>query len=345
MTETAKRLAVTQSKLPPCCLQIHPDNHQICFVGTYKLEKPSGLRHGSIETYVIKDGEFTLTCETPTNLAILDLKISPTDPNIMVLAHSVGVVRTWRIDPQAYSLELIQEYTLCDETTLVTSIFFNPSNSHQLLCTLTSGEALILDLNTGSAESMDTVHDLECWTGNFGQMGPCKDVVFTGGDDSKLIAHDLRSKEKIWTTNHRHHDAGVVLILSPNELWLNTRPNDLWTGSYDDCLRVFDVRYLDGDEGPYLYQALLPIESFKNNLNGGVWRLIPSPDTDLVLACCMYDGARIIEPKSGKFEVKRYFKGDHESMCYGGDWKEPNLVVTCSFYDNVIQQWLPYETT
>lgn len=343
--ETAKRIAVTQTKLPPCCLQIYPENHEICFVGTYKLEKPSGLRHGSIETYIFKDGQFTLSSETPTNLAILDLKISPSDPSIMVLAHSVGTVQSWRIDPKSYELTLIQEYNLCHESILVTSTLFNPFNSSQLLCTLTSGAALILDLTSSSVEMMDTVHDLECWTGNFGQLGPCQNVVFTGGDDSKLIAHDSRSKEKIWATNHRHHDAGVVLILSPSDRWLSSRPNDLWTGSYDDCLRVFDVRYLEGDDGPLLFQSLLPTESYKKNLNGGVWRLIPAPDSEQVLACCMYDGARIIEPTSGKFEVKRYFKGDHESMCYGGDWRDPNLVVTCSFYDNIIQQWLPHETT
>ncbi|WPK24836.1 hypothetical protein PUMCH_002128 [Australozyma saopauloensis] len=342
--ETAKRLAVTESKLPPCCLQIHPANTSVVYLGTYKLEKPSGLRHGSIETYDIVDGQFTLRSETKTELAILDLKFNPSDQRCLVLAHSTGIVKIWDVSADTYDLTLKQEYSITENDILVTSVFFNPLNCNELLCTLTSGEALILDLTKGDYETFDATHDLECWTGGFGQIGPCGNIVFTGGDDSKLIAHDSRTKEKVWATNHRHHDAGVVLILCPNESWLNFRPNDLWTGSYDDCLRIFDVRHLDGDDGPYLYQSLLPTETYKQNLGGGVWRLIPSPDSDMVLACCMYDGARIIKPGTSSFECVRYFKGDHESMCYGGDWKDPSSVITCSFYDNIIQQWLPTQT-
>lgn len=342
--KVAKRYAHTTAKLPPCCLQIYPLEHLVVFVGTYKLEKPSGLRHGSIERYTVAEGKFSLEDEITIELAILDLKFSPSDPSCLALAHSTGSVKVWRIDPQTLLVVQAHEYAISDDSTLVTSVFFNPSNQSQLLCTLTSGEALILDLTSGNTERLNSTHELECWTGAFGQMGPCADVLFTGGDDSKLIAHDLRTSEKVWATNHRHHDAGVVLVLCPNELWLHTRPNDIWTGSYDDCLRVFDVRYLDGDDGTYLYQSLLPTERTKIQLGGGVWRLIPAPDSDLVLACCMYDGARLIKPESTHVEVTRYFKGDHESMCYGGDWKDPEVVVTCSFYDNVIQQWLPEET-
>lgn len=339
--KTSQRLAVTASKLPPCCLQIHPLNTEIIFVGTYELEKSLGLRNGTIETYTLINGTFTLVKETSTPLAILDLKFHPADPQFLVLAHSVGKVVIWDVDTDTCDLTVRQEYDVSKDNILVTSVFFDPSNTNRLLCTLTSGEAVLLNLSTGESESLDTSHELECWTGAFGQLGPCQNVVFTGGDDSKLTAHDLRTNEKIWSTNHRHHDAGVVSILCPSQSWLLSRPNDLWTGSYDDCLRVFDVRHIEGDDGPYLYQSLLPLETSKKNLGGGVWRLIPGPDTNNVLACCMYDGARIIKPVKDSFEVERYFKGDHESMCYGADWRNPDSVVTCSFYDNVIQLWLP----
>lgn len=337
----AQRLAITTIQLPPCSLQIFPLNNEIVFIGTYKLEKLSGSRHGSIETYRLKENQFTLLDSTPTSQAILDLKFHPAKPTFLVLAHSSGIVRAWTVDPETYVLESSREYSLSQEDTLVTSIFFNPTDTNMLLCTLTSGAALILDLVSGAQETFDSAHELECWTGAFGQLGPCQNIVFTGGDDSRLIARDIRTKEKVWATDHRHHEAGVVLILCPSDKWLSSRPNDLWTGSYDDCLRTFDVRNISGVDGrPTLFLSLLPMETSKTNLGGGVWRLIPSPDSEQVLACCMYDGARIVRPKGSSIEVGRYFKGDHESMCYGGDWVDTESAVTCSFNDSIVQQWL-----
>lgn len=338
--QTAKRFGITKAKIPPCCLRVHPQDHSLVYIGTYKLEKETGKRHGSIETHRIENGEFVYGDSIATPLAILDLKFSPQDSLVLVLAHSTGEIIIWSTENELSQVNTLQ---LTDETNLITSIFFSPSYPEKMLATLTSGESLMVNLNSGNIESLLTSHSLECWTGAFGEVGPSRNVVFTGGDDATLIAHDLRTMNKIWATNHRHHDAGVVLILCPGDKWLNSKANDLWTGSYDDNLRIFDLRKLDGDDGPYLYSSLLPLETQKENLNGGVWRLIPAPDSDDVMACCMYDGARILKPKDKGVEVLRYFKGEHESMCYGGDWQDPQTIVTCSFYDNVVQNWLPNE--
>lgn len=338
---TAKRLAVTKTALPPCCLRLDPRDPSVVLIGTYKLEKETGTRHGSIDILRIELGEFSLVSSTPTLLAILDLKFSPFDPLVVVLAHSTGEIAVWQYNGE---LSLVQKVQLTDDDTLVTSIFFCPHEEGKLLATLTSGESLLVDLQTQQTDQLASSHSLECWTGAFGEIGPAQNVVFTGGDDAALVAHDTRSLDKIWATGYKHHDAGVVLILCPSTKWLNLQPNTLWTGSYDDHLRILDLRMLEIESGPMLYQNLLPSERLKQNLNGGVWRLIPAPHSDDVLACCMYDGARIITPTSTSAAILRYFKGDHESMCYGGDWMEPDSVVTCSFYDNVVQQWLPSET-
>lgn len=319
--QTARRLQVTKTSLPPCCLRVHPLDPSIVLIGTYKLEE-SGLRHGSIEVYKL-DG-LVLQSSTPTSLAILDMKFS-NDASTLVTAHSTGHLSLWRYDS---GLQHIEDIQVADEGVLVTSVFFHPTLP-KVLATLTSGDSAMVDLQNMDIEML-APHTLECWTAEF----ESPNVAFTGGDDAKLIAHDLRMQQQIWAMGPRFHDAGVVLILP--------RGSRLWTGSYDDHLRVFDVRKLDGDDGPTLFAGLLPTEKQKENLNGGVWRLLPAPSSSQVLACCMYDGARILEEEGDAVHATRYFKGDHESMCYGGDWAGDD-VVTCSFYDNVVQVWLPRE--
>lgn len=341
MVPISKRYDGVRSEWPPCCLRIHPEVTSLVVLGTYKLEEKSGERHGSLELYNYGPG-FLLIRSYPACSAVLDLKYNPNDSSMLISAHSTGCVVIWKVDASERLLQQVKTCQLFEESSLVTSIFFNPNDTNQLLCTLTTGELAIVNLQDMSVEYLCTSHDLECWTGSFGELGPLQNVVFTGGDDSKLIAHDLRMQSKIWATSYNHHDAGVVSILNSGPKWNVANPHHMWTGSYDDNLRILDLRVAD-KHNPELITGYIPKVNQKENLGGGVWRLIPSPNNNRVLVCCMYDGARIVEAEEDKFVVSKYFKGDHESMCYGGDWKKDEVVVTCSFYDNVVQAWSPNE--
>lgn len=348
MTEVpnSRRLAITKTELPPCCVRIHPQDNSTIILGTYKLED-NGTRNGSIDVYRYEDTkEMTLKHRYTTESAILDLKFSPFDESLIISAHSTGNIIIWKYCDDDFSLSQVENAQLFDNDTLITSIFFSPTQRNTLLATLTSGELAIINLDDLSHDILSTSHELECWTGSFGEIGDLANVVFTGGDDAKLIAHDLRDHSSIWSTSYRHHDAGVVSILSPGPNWNASNPHNLWTGSYDDNLRIFDLRIMD-KLNPLLMPGYVPKSVEQQNLGGGVWRLIPSPvaDDNRVLTCCMYDGARIVEPTEETFQISRYFKREHESMCYGGDWAtKENFVVTCSFYDNVVQIWSPNET-
>lgn len=323
-------LATFTTELPPCCIQV---NGELIVVGTYKLQEGTN-RWGSLDIYRCDAfDEITRIENHVTKSAILDIKFNH-DRLLLVLAHSEGYISLWRFEtggsPIMLSMKSIQVEE--DRSVLVTLVQFNPVDANKVLVTLTSGYLAIVDLETSIISWLDTAHDLECWTGNFSEtVGP---VVYTGGDDSALIAHDLRSNQTIFHTNYSHHEAGVVGILSPSRSWNIGSPHQLWTGSYDDNVRILDLRVIDKE----LY-SMPPTIKQKANLGGGVWRLIPKPQTNRVLTCCMYNGGSILDSSGGHIQVGRTFKGQHESMVYGADWMEDTKFVTCSFYDKIVHIW------
>lgn len=141
---------------------------------------------------------------------------------------------------------------------------------------------------------------MEAWISTF--LYDSDQVLFSGGDDSVLAAHDLRIAQldgscTVWKTK-RVHEAGIVSILSQRAT-TQSSPYQLLTGGYDDNLKLVDLRTTPS----MLFAAgstLLPIPPRapfgEMNLGGGVWRLVPNPEDETkILACCMYGGARILD--------------------------------------------------
>lgn len=163
-----------------------------------------------------------------------------------------------------------------------------------------------------------TVSDLEVWIQAWGHNST---TIYTGSDDGVLAAWDTRTEARqadgpmpCIFRNRRTHGAGVTAVVPIDEY-------QLLTGSYDDNIRLLDIRN--------------PNRAIRErNIGGGVWRVIPKTKTEL-LACCMYNGAKILATES--FNVIKEWNG-HESIVYGGDVTEGAL-ATCSFYDKRVCIW------
>lgn len=201
---------------------------------------------------------------------------------------------------------------------------------------LSDGSVSIASLVESGIETLQAwkAHDFELWTTCFDIHQP--QLVYTGADDCKFSCWDMRdSPSKMVFQNSKVHKMGVCCISkSP------TDPNTILTGSYDEHLRVWDIRSITR-----------PVNKTSACLGGGVWRIKYHPFVSgLVLAACMHNGFSIVKVDGGKPEVIEAYN-QHGSLAYGADWqKEKSLpgsktkstiVATCSFYDRLLRLWMP----
>lgn len=175
------------------------------------------------------------------------------------------------------------------------------------------------------------MHDAEAWTVHIVQTPSSgQNVVVSGGDDGVLTALDPREGGPVWRVRNAHDGLGVTTLA-----WHADTPETLWTGGYDDCVKVWDVRSLR-----------VPVSKQSLNIGGGVWRLRFHPrHTDLLLAAAMYNGCKVVRRHADQsLSIEASYMG-HKSIAYGACWlsdlnpQNSLCALTGSFYDRSIQLW------
>jgi len=213
--------------------------------------------------------------------------------------------------------------------------------NEKLAASCSNGDVVVLS-GDFEVEHRWAVHDYEPWITAWNRHD--RNLLYTGGDDCKWKAWDLRSSPSNPVFVNKRFEAGVTAIQShPFE------EHTLALGSYDGNVRIFDTR-----------KPQTPQETI--TVSGGVWRLKwhPSPHRKRdLLAACMHDGFKVIRTDckgalnsetgtsaaEGGSIVKRF--DEHTSLAYGVDWRyDPEckeggetLVASCSFYDHSLYIW------
>ncbi|KAF2664749.1 hypothetical protein BT63DRAFT_443782 [Microthyrium microscopicum] len=368
--------------LPPSCIEFAPSFPNYAAIGTYFLDKDANSeqgqkRSGSIELLEVGYDTLTVVQVVETEYGILDLHFSPHEPDIICTANSTASITFFRIGqesgakhPEIVQLGLITGDDFLADGVLALSLQWHPANPNAIAITSSVGDVLLLTIDLaaletkksmeGSSLAMDGLvsctsiakHELEAWTSSF---TPLSTGIYSGGDDCVLgyvplaeVTGDASQEDpsRLQSGNPRQdrriHDAGVTAILPLSE-------HVLLTGSYDDHIRIIDTK------------PNRPKVMAGENLGGGVWRLkliksvteswvvSDEPGEIMVLASCMYTGARIVravrdESGNWKFEVVARFE-EHESMNYGSDLVPgcggdgEIAVVSTSFYDKLVCLW------
>ncbi|CAM8965185.1 unnamed protein product [Rhodiola kirilowii] len=317
--------------------------HHVLAASTYNLqegEKPSRL--GSISLFHVdaEKGVMDVVHRVET-CGIFDIKWNPVGSSSCPLlgqADANGDLRVYKleVDSQRGSGSLGNTLREVSDVNVSTSMClyldWNPSGT-AITVGLSDGSVSVVSM-TESRLSVDQqweAHQFEVWTSTFDCHLPY--LVYTGSDDCRFCGWDMRDDplKAAAFQNTKAHSAGVCCIVkNPSD------PNILLTGSYDEYLRVWDMRLLSK-----------PVNETCMCLGGGVWRMKYHPSVcGLVLTACMHNGFAIVDTKGSKVEIIETYK-KHESLAYGADWQRrkvgnENVVASCSFYDKLVRVWRPH---
>jgi WD40 repeat protein len=223
--------------------------------------------------------------------------------------------------------------------------------------TLNTNSTIILAMNDGCHCLFDLIKEKPILIKKSHEYGlwSCmiKDIIgnvfFTGSEDSLLKMWDRRSDKKEISVN-RSHNASINCIQN----FLNDdHSNYIVTGSYDETLRIIDVRKF----GDCLFQKKIDCSIW--DINQRNFKNMAS----LFLMANVYEGFNVFEFDKEKIisdhnnkDIKSIFsfpleKGEttnhtinHKTIVYGVDsthlWSDDEIYVTsCSFYDNSVSFW------
>ncbi|PRW61418.1 diphthine methyltransferase-like protein [Chlorella sorokiniana] len=207
----------------------------------------------------------------------------------------------------------------------------------QLVTSFSSGQLQLWQAAPAGLTSLASwqAHQLEAWAAAFDYWNPS--LIHSGGDDCAYRLWDSRQgfDAPAWQSS-KAHGAGVCCASSSPH-----REHLVCTGSYDDRLRLWDVR-----------SPKRPLQRAEVNTGGGVWRAKWHPSNpELLLAACMYNGFAVLRAaaaESGGLEILESYEHASGSLSYGADWcrdeaaaggSGASLAATASFYDRQLHLW------
>lgn len=271
--------------------------------------------------------------------------------SILGIADSEGNISLQEWTTEEKKLNLVQSISCASSETLCLSLDWSnrraPTNYlGSLVVSLSNGNLCLLQPKDQTGLLItDTwaAHDYEPWIAAWNYWDT--NIIYSGGDDLKMKAWDIRQALDKPIFVNKRFDAGITTIQSHPHV-----EHLVAVGSYDNSVHLFDVR-----------KPLLTLT--QADVGGGAWRVKWHPSAtrknDLLVAC-MHDGFKVMrfdldgmldrEKRSNSrsnWEVIKRFDF-HASLAYGVDWqyagdddtgRVETLIASSSFYDHALHLW------
>jgi diphthamide biosynthesis protein 7 len=297
----------------------------------------------------------SLLCDKTNNAGIFDIKwfnwpASFNEGSMQVASAQVDKklnifgIPTELIDGQYSALarmnlnDSVQE-NLVELQEKVLYIDIPEAGSQNIVTALDNGLVSLVDPVKLAPVSTYEVHEFSVWCCLYDTEG--SGLVFSGADDAKLCAFDVKGNTKVFGKKVGLDDSGICHIIK-NES--DFGGNQIFVGSFDEHLRVYDKRSMQK-----------PVHEEK--LDGGIWRMsqIRDAGSDIDFLGCglsysnTFDVFTQSPTAEDKISMAKHWSSPetHKSLAYGLDWysgvlpsptngKNGSILACCSFYDKLI---------
>ena len=167
-------------------------------------------------------------------------------------------------------------------------------------------------------------------------------IILTGGEDAKIKLWDIRIKSnKENKVNDKSYQSSINYI---DLLKFDLSKNTLITGSYDEKIIFFDIRYFPRE-----------LKSIKTEHSSWDIKQTLIKDKNLLFVSSIYEGFNIWEIETDNYDMKHLLRLPltkdkdifHKTIVYGVDinnniqeQKNNSVeILSCSFYDNLMMYW------
>jgi len=328
------------TKLPADCVEVGPrlrSGNVVLASGTYLLDESTKVKSGHIGLYTVSVKSKSLVrLKTYGKSAIFNMRWCG---NRLGAVTADSQFRLYRLREREKDEEPSLEH-LGSETSSkkskqsgvhYTSLDWNPyekqkvcvSHSNGNLSTWCTDRDEVKCVHEWRAHTYEGDTGAEVWSVSYYDSN----VVLSGSDDMKLKTWDLRDRT-VGLICKGHHEMGVTAIRT-----LKGAPNTIVTGSYDEMIRIFDIRSLRKG----------PVSSI--SCGGGVWQIRTAATQNAVenrmIAACMRGGVSVVSVSSDRGLVLESSSPFDKELMYGvtcvnstGD--DSDLYASCSFYEHTL---------
>jgi len=344
-------------ELCPDVLEWCPDEAcpDVLVYGTYLLQPEQHVRSGAVHACRWKNAEEAggsrlVELDTTELAGVYDLAWGPRADDTIFLAAAVadGTVSLLGLNTgavhEASGKRPLNSLGCCQVLDgILTHVAWGAGSASGLAAVGQAGFAYHLTISEGSGEPVKVSeranHDMEAWCVEVSAFD--SNLLLSGADDGRLVGWDIRSppEDPPAVVNRKAHEAGVTALACDP-----LRPGRLATGSYDEKVRVFDLRALSAS----------PVHETER-LGDGAYHLAWHPyEQDTLAVAAMRSGLPILyfegqqaEPTERMRHAAEAEEGCHGSLAYGVSWQQAPprngqgkcLAASACFQSRTVQLW------